>query len=132
MCLDQLERADPVPVPDSLVHWTGPMLADPERQPDLERKVGPERLHRAKRHALRLTLAGDDVGLPGMGVDTGLAQPLELGEAAEVRAVTVRALLVEAVDAGSRLDRHAHAALTLCHGAKAFRSPRSAGASSGK
>ena len=82
MCLDHLERADPVPVPDSLVHGTGP-IADPERQPDLERNVGPERLHRAKRHALRLTLAGDDVGLPGMGVDTGLAQPLELGEAAE-------------------------------------------------
>src|SRR5436190_4958793 len=87
--VQDLKRPERVAFAEELVDRAGDVLGAPEPEPELEGEQ-PERLAGQEADRLGTAVAGDDVRLPGMGVDGGATLALELGEAAEVRAVPVR------------------------------------------
>src|SRR5918996_3251912 len=85
-----LQRADAVALVDEVVDRAGRVLAEPEREADLEGEVRAERPPRHEAHGLRLPLAADDVRLPLVRVDPGSAPLAQQPRPTEVRPVPVR------------------------------------------
>src|SRR5215210_578784 len=84
------DGADRVPVFERGVYGAGRVFAASECGAKLQvvdAPVDAEGTHRYRRDGLGRALAGDDVGLPGVGVDGGAAQVFQGGKPAEVGAV---------------------------------------------
>jgi hypothetical protein len=88
--MQHVKPADLVFLHERLVDGTRRVLAEPEREADLEGDVCAKRTSREDGDRLRLALAGDDVRLPLVRVDGGSALPLQLRQAAQVRAMGMR------------------------------------------
>src|SRR5262249_47498624 len=84
-----LQRAERIAFVEQLVDGARRVLGTVEPEAELGREQ-LEGLVRNDRPRLRATIAGDDVRLPDVGVDRRAGGALELGEAAEMRAVCVR------------------------------------------
>ena len=87
--MQHLERPERIAVVEQLVDGAGNVLRPVEPEPELERDQ-LQGLLREDADRLGAPVAGNDVGLPAMRVDSGSALALERGQAAEMRTVAVR------------------------------------------
>src|SRR5215211_847566 len=91
--VNHLQRPNRIAVRDGAVDGTGRMFAESQIDAQLiwiRWPPGADWTHRTPGHGLGLALAGDDVRLPAMGVDSRSGHPLERRVAAEMRAVAMR------------------------------------------